>query len=109
MMSENRTINDEIQDMIDNSIKGDILYPCRGRVVNIYLDGCVDVETNDYGVLLHLPVYGGVELMDIVCVLFRSNDSDDVVVLGDYTGLVSKCEELEGRLSVLEGLVLDSS
>ena len=108
-MDSNRTINDEIQDMIDLTLKYDVLYPVKGKINYIYPDGCVNVVTEGYGDLVHVKVWGEPVLFDIVLVLFLGNNSGEVIVLGDYSVLCGRLEELEGRLSVLEGLVLDSS
>ena len=106
MKNKKGTINDEIQDMIDYSVNNDVLYPVRGVVGRVYADGCVDVNTEEYGMLLYVPVWGSCELQDEVVVLFKSNIHDDVLVLTDYSGLFELLDGLDARLSVLESLLL---
>ena len=103
----NRTINDEIQDMIDASIRHDVLYPCTGLVSYIWDDGFVNLTTDDYGLLLHIQVWGEPELLDKVLVVFKSNNPHECFAVCDFTGLWSRLVSLESRVSVLESSLFD--
>ena len=103
----NRTINDEIQDMIDASIRYDVLYPCTGLVSHIWDDGFVNLTTDDYGLLLRVPVWGTPELLDKVLVVFKNNNPQGCFAVCDVTVLWERLLSLESRVSVLESLLFD--
>ena len=102
-----RTINDEIQDMIDASIRHDVLYPCTGLVSYIWDDGFVNLTTDDYGLLFHIRVWGEPELLDKVLVVFKSNNPNECFAVCDVTVLWERLLSLESRVSVLESSLFD--
>jgi len=106
MENENRTINDEIQDQIDHTIRNQP-YPTEAKIVRVYPNNYADIQTDDYGKINYVKVYGECELETIGILFFLHNSFNYKVVLTnntiqDYTTLLSIITDLEQRITLLE-------
>lgn len=76
----NRTINDEIEIMIDYKLKK-IPYPLKCRILKVYADNFVDVET-DSGELKYIKCIGANIIEGgIGVVIFLGGGTDDVIII----------------------------
>lgn len=105
-MTENRTINDEIQDQINHTIDQQP-YPTLAKIVKTYPDNYADIQTDDFGKITYIKIYGECELETMGVLFFLHNNFQDrVVITGqtiqDYTTLLSIISDLNERISNLE-------
>ena len=103
---QNRSINDEIQDQIDYTIRNQP-YPTEAKIIRTYPNNYADIQTDDYGKISYVKVYGECELGTVGILFFLHNSYDYRVVmtnktLEDYTTLLSIITNLEERISILE-------
>lgn len=106
MENENRTINDEIQDQIDDTIRKQP-YPTEAKIVKTYPNNYADIQTDDYGKITYIKVYGECELGTMGILFFLHNSFSYRVVLTnntiqDYTTLLNIIADLEQRITKLE-------
>jgi len=103
---ENRTINDEIQDQIDDTIKN-LPSPTTAKIVRTYPNNYADIYTDDYGKITYVKVYGECQL-DTMGILFflHNNYNERAVITGqtiqDYTTLLTIISDLSERVNTLE-------
>lgn len=76
----NRTINDEIIDIVIHEIDK-IAFPSECKITKIYNDSHVDIESDAYGSIYYVKVYGTYELGDNGLLLFLNNDITKPVVI----------------------------
>lgn len=115
MNKENRSICDEIQDQIDNTIQKQP-YPTEAKIIKTYPNNYADIETDDYGRINYVRVYGECELGTIGILFFLHGSYDYRAIitsntLQDYTTLLSIITDLEQRVTILEnngGILNDS-
>lgn len=105
-MTENRTINDEIQDQINHTIQQQP-YPTLAKIVKTYPDNYADIMTDDFGKITYIKIYGECELETMGVLFFLHNNfKDRVVITGqtiqDYTTLLSIITDLNERVNNLE-------
>lgn len=105
-MTENRTISDEIQDQINHTIQQQP-YPTLAKIVKTYPDNYADIQTDDYGKITYIKIYGECELETMGVLFFLHNNfKDRVVITGqtiqDYTTLLSIITDLNERVNNLE-------
>ena len=103
---QNRTINDEIQDQIDDTLRKQP-YPTEAKIVRVYPNNYADIQTDDYGTITYVKVYGECELGTTGILFFLHNSYDYRAVitnttLQDYTTLLSIITSLEERITLLE-------
>ena len=106
MTEENRTINDEIQDQINDTIQKQP-YPTEAKIIKTYPNNYADIETDDYWKINYVKVYGECELGTTGILLFLHNSYDYRAVITsntiqDYTTLLNIITELEQRVTILE-------
>lgn len=105
-MTENRSISDEIQDQIDYTIQRQP-FPTEAKIVRVYPNNYADIETDDYGRINYVRVYGECELETVGILFFLHGSYDYRVVitnntLQDYTTLLGIITDLEQRITELE-------
>ena len=105
-MTENRTINDEIQDQINHTIQQQP-YPTLAKIVKTYPDNYADIQTDDFGKIPYIKVFGECELETMGVLFFLHNNfKDRIVITGqtiqDYTTLLSIITDLNERINNLE-------
>ena len=103
---QNRTINDEIQDQINHTLQNQP-YPTEAKIIRVYPNNYADIQTDDYGKISYVKVYGECELgtMGILFFLHNSYDYRAVITnttLQDYTTLLNIITSLEERITILE-------
>ena len=103
---QNRSINDEIQDQIDYTIRNQP-YPTEAKIVRVYPNNYADIQTDDYGKISYVKVYGECELGTVGILFFLHNSYDYRAVITnntiqDYTTLLSIITSLEERITLLE-------
>lgn len=76
----NKTINDEIQTQINNTIKQQP-YPTTGTITKIYQNGYTDITTETYGNLTYIPTIGNPEIGYTAVLLFLDNDYSKRIVI----------------------------
>ena len=106
-MSQNRTLNDEIQDQIQYTINNQP-YPTTCTITRTYPDNHADITTETYGELKYIPVYGDFTVGDTAILLFLNNNYNDKVIFTnqpqtDYTTLLQIINNLTTRIETLEG------
>lgn len=114
-MTENRSISEEIQTQIDHTIQNQP-YPTEAKIVRVYPNNYADIQTDDYGQINYVRVYGECELGTVGILFFLHGSYDYRVVitsnaLEDYTTLLNAITELEQRVTTLEnngGILNDS-
>ena len=106
MENEKRTINDEIQDQIDHTIRNQP-YPTEAKIIKTYPNNYADIQTDDYGKITYVKIYGECELGTTGILFFLHNSYDYRAVITsntiqDYTTLLSIITDLEQRITLLE-------
>ena len=104
--NETRTINDEIQDQIDDTIRKQP-YPTEAKIIKTFPDNYADIQTDDYGKITYVKIYGECELGTMGILFFLHNSFNYRVVLTnntiqDYTTLLNIIADLEQRITSLE-------
>ena len=103
---QNRTINDEIQDQINHTLRKQP-YPTEAKITRVYPNNYADITTDDYGKISYVKVYGECELGTTGILLFLHNSYDYRAVITnntiqDYTTLLNIITSLEERITTLE-------
>lgn len=106
MEMETRTINDEIQDQIDDTIKN-LPTPTTAKITRTYPNNYADIYTDDYGTITYVKVYGECTIDTMGILFFLHNSYNDrAVITGqtiqDYTTLLNIVTDLNERINNLE-------
>lgn len=106
MEIQTRTINDEIQDQIDDTIKN-LPTPTTAKITRTYPNNYADIYTDDYGTITYVKVYGECTIDTMGILFFLHNSYNDrAVITGqtiqDYTTLLNIVTDLNERINNLE-------
>lgn len=83
-MQTNRTINDEIEDIITSRLT-EQAYPTRCTIKQIYEDGHTDIDTETYGTIKYIETIGNPTIGDIGVLMFLENDFNKRIVITQNT------------------------
>ena len=75
-----RTINMEIEDIIDSKIQQQP-YPTQAKITHTYDNGYTDITTETYGELKYLPTIGNPETGYDAVLFFLDNDYSKRIVI----------------------------
>ena len=75
-----RTINDEIEDIITSKIQ-EQPYPTKAKITHTYDNGYTDITTEQYGELKYLPTIGNPETGYDAILFFLDNDYSKRIVV----------------------------
>ena len=79
-MSQNRTINDEIEDIITSRLQ-ELAYPTRCTIVKKYDDGHTDINTDLWGKIEYVETIGNPAVDDTGVLIFLENDFNKKIVI----------------------------
>lgn len=80
-MEKKRTINDEINDMIESKLD-EIPFPQQCTITKVYGDGHVDVATED-GSLSYQRCFGSATVGELGLLIFQENSDTDTIIITD--------------------------
>ena len=83
-MSQNRTINDEIEDIINSKLQ-ELAYPTRCTILKTYPDGYTDINTELWGKIEYVETIGNPEPEDVGVLIFLENDYNKRIVITQNT------------------------
>lgn len=95
---QNRTINDEIIDIV-NSIIEEQAYPLKCTILKIYNDGYTDIKTEEYGYLTYVKTIGNPKLLDEGLLIFIDNDFNKKIVITTVPKKTSQLENDSGFIT----------
>ena len=106
MKKEYQHLGTQIQTQIQYNIDK-IAYPTECTVIKTYDNQHADINSNTYGTLTHIPLYGNAEKGDKGILIFLENDyNKPVIITGalhtDYTTLLTIIQELTEKINILE-------
>ena len=110
----NRTINDEIVDIVTHEIKN-IAFMTDCTFTKKYVDNYADIESNVYGSIRYVKVIGDYEEGDKGILLFLNNDLSNRIALaefnnGDIDDLIIEINNLKaGKVDKVEGKSLSTN
>ena len=110
----NRTINDEITDIVTHEINN-IAFLTDCTFTKKYGDGHADIESTVYGSISYVKVYGSFDLGDNGILLFLNNDFSNPIAIGgfdnsDIMQLMEEINELKtNKVDKVNGKTLSSN
>ena len=84
LKNPNRTINDEIQDQIDNTIKS-LAYPTLTTITHVYPNGYADIESEQYGLIQYVQCIGEATVDNPAVLIFLDNSFNKPIIITHTT------------------------